>query len=268
MAEKRQWDAELNKAHAQNMPLIITSLLCVQILSAARDPIVIGWDIPFWLVSLDTALILISISLVLWVNNSTLSTTSNYLITSFAFFLTGLKAIVLIVAESRALPLYMGIITLGGSLCFLSIRYLAFSLTSIFLTWLVIASPSLSNSEIASTLLVLLLGTTLSILVIHRRIISAIKVFELEQRVVTLESILPMCARCKKTRDHSGEWKDIEQYIEEQQAGTLITHGSCPGCNEELYGDYLQNRDTNTSANQPALVKQHSQPVEVEQDSQ
>lgn len=238
----KKWKTQLNEAHAANLPLIITSLLCVQILSAARDPIVIGWDLPIWLVLLDAAFILINVGLVLWVRANTFSDTANYLVTSFALILAGIKVCVLIVVESRSLPFYTAVVMLAGSLCFLSIRYLLISMGVILAAWATIAAPTLTTGEMASSLTIALLGAGLSVMVLHRRIASAIQLFELEQRVVTLESILPMCANCKKTRDHTGKWQSIEEYIEDQQAGTQISHGSCPSCTEEMYGDLLKNR--------------------------
>lgn len=238
----KKWKNQLNEAHAANLPLIITSLLCVQILSAARDPIVIGWDLPFWLVLLDAVFILISVGLVFWVRANTISDTANYLVAVFALVLAGIKVCVLIVVESRSLPLYTAVVMLAGSLCFLSIRYLVISIVAILAAWAVIAAPTLSSGEMASSLAITLLGAGLSLLVLRRRIVSAIHLFELEQRVETLESILPMCANCKKTRDHTGKWQSIEEYIEDQQAGTQISHGSCPSCTEEMYGDLLKDR--------------------------
>jgi hypothetical protein len=51
-----------------------------------------------------------------------------------------------------------------------------------------------------------------------------------------------MCSNCKKTRDHLGNWKRIEEYVEEQKAGLLVSHGICPECSKELYGEYLDAR--------------------------
>jgi hypothetical protein len=137
----------------------------------------------------------------------------------------------------------MAIVMLAGSLCFFSMPYLIFSLVVILALWFPVALRVLSSNEIASTLLVSLIGAALSIFILHSRILGAIEVFELKRRVDTLEAILPMCAKCKKTRDHTGKWLIIEEYIEDNQAGTQVSHGSCPACKEEMYGDFLREQE-------------------------
>lgn len=69
---------------------------------------------------------------------------------------------------------------------------------------------------------------------------------ELEQRndelrqaleeIDTLRDSLPICARCKSIRDDEGYWQKIETYLKEH-SGTELTHGLCPECEEEMYGE-------------------------------
>ncbi|MGI9104185.1 MAG: DUF4118 domain-containing protein [Terriglobales bacterium] len=44
-----------------------------------------------------------------------------------------------------------------------------------------------------------------------------------------LESLLPICAGCKRIRDKNGEWVAIERFLH-VNAGTDFTHGMCPEC--------------------------------------
>ncbi len=53
-------------------------------------------------------------------------------------------------------------------------------------------------------------------------------------KVKTLSGLLPICASCKKIRDDSGYWKQIEAYIKEHSDATF-THGLCPECVKKLY---------------------------------
>jgi hypothetical protein len=55
----------------------------------------------------------------------------------------------------------------------------------------------------------------------------------LEQRVETLEGLLPICSRCKNIRDERQEWHPLEEYISERTKAEF-THGLCPSC-VELY---------------------------------
>lgn len=62
---------------------------------------------------------------------------------------------------------------------------------------------------------------------------------ELEQalgQIRTLESLLPVCAWCKRIRDDGdrSEWKSIEHYIVEH-TDTRFTHGMCPECFEQVW---------------------------------
>ncbi|SHJ97456.1 PAS domain S-box-containing protein [Desulfatibacillum alkenivorans DSM 16219] len=54
--------------------------------------------------------------------------------------------------------------------------------------------------------------------------------------VQTLRGLLPICSRCKKIRDDKGYWGLIESYIE-THSEAKFSHGLCPVCSEELYGD-------------------------------
>nr|NJM03058.1 response regulator [Desulfobacula sp.] len=51
-----------------------------------------------------------------------------------------------------------------------------------------------------------------------------------------LRGLLPICAKCKKIRDDEGFWKQVDTYIEEH-SGATFTHGICPDCLTELYGE-------------------------------
>ena len=50
-----------------------------------------------------------------------------------------------------------------------------------------------------------------------------------EKRIQDLETLLPLCAWCKKYRAENGEWKPIEDYLRDSGA-PVVTHGICPEC--------------------------------------
>lgn len=56
------------------------------------------------------------------------------------------------------------------------------------------------------------------------------------KQIKTLHGLLPICANCKKVRDDSGYWKQIESYIHEH-SDAKFSHGICPDCAIELYPD-------------------------------
>lgn len=53
--------------------------------------------------------------------------------------------------------------------------------------------------------------------------------------VSRLKKLLPICASCKKIRDDSGYWSQVEVYIE-AQFHTKLDDGICPDCAKKLYG--------------------------------
>lgn len=56
------------------------------------------------------------------------------------------------------------------------------------------------------------------------------------KKVKKLTGLLPICSSCKKIRDDKGYWNQVETYVQET-TGATFSHGMCPDCNDELYGD-------------------------------
>lgn len=52
-----------------------------------------------------------------------------------------------------------------------------------------------------------------------------------------LRGLLPICFSCKKIRDDSGYWSQIEVYIRDQAD---FSHGVCPECLRKLYPEYAE----------------------------
>lgn len=51
-----------------------------------------------------------------------------------------------------------------------------------------------------------------------------------------LRGLIPICANCKDIRDDKGKWRQMEAYIQNHSAA-LFSHGMCPKCMDNLYGD-------------------------------
>jgi ligand-binding sensor domain-containing protein len=65
------------------------------------------------------------------------------------------------------------------------------------------------------------------------------RVEEAVANIKILHGLIPICAHCKKMRDDKGYWNDVTEYITEHSEAVL-SHGICPACAEELYGDQLK----------------------------
>lgn len=85
-----------------------------------------------------------------------------------------------------------------------------------------------STQEVAFSLFSTLLGVTSDALSTLRR------TRQLTSQIETLQSLLPVCAWCKKVRNDSGYWYQIEKYIT-ANSNTKITHGICPDCKDKLF---------------------------------
>jgi hypothetical protein len=62
------------------------------------------------------------------------------------------------------------------------------------------------------------------------------------EEIKTLKGILPICASCKKIRDDTGYWNQIESYIKEHSEAEF-SHGLCPDCAEKLYPEFYPRRN-------------------------
>ena len=65
-----------------------------------------------------------------------------------------------------------------------------------------------------------------------------VRVEQATAQIKTLSGLLPICASCKKIRDDSGYWTQMEAYIQDHSdAG--FSHGVCPECLVKLYPEYV-----------------------------
>jgi len=55
--------------------------------------------------------------------------------------------------------------------------------------------------------------------------------------IKTLSGLLPICSACKKIRDDSGYWHNVEAYVS-RHSDARFSHSICPDCMRRLYPDY------------------------------
>jgi len=67
------------------------------------------------------------------------------------------------------------------------------------------------------------------------------RVEEALAQVKVLNGLLPICASCKKIRDDTGYWNQMETYIHDH-APVEFSHSICPDCMVKLYPDYAQHK--------------------------
>ncbi|HEX4086663.1 MAG TPA: CHASE domain-containing protein [Chthoniobacteraceae bacterium] len=54
------------------------------------------------------------------------------------------------------------------------------------------------------------------------------------EQVKTLEGLLPICCGCKRVRDDTGYWRQIDNYLRKHTKASL-SHGYCPECAAKFY---------------------------------
>ncbi|WP_447986388.1 hypothetical protein [Nitrospira sp. Nam74] len=68
-----------------------------------------------------------------------------------------------------------------------------------------------------------------------------------EEDVKVLQGLLPICAYCKKIRDDSGYWQQIERYIAARSKADF-SHGMCPDCGPKHFPGLYPEVSTKASA--------------------
>ena len=66
---------------------------------------------------------------------------------------------------------------------------------------------------------------------LHARLRVADRILSLQTTVRQLEGLLPICSYCKKIRDESEHWSQVEEYVSRRTEATF-SHGICPDCYE------------------------------------
>ncbi|SHO49785.1 PAS domain-containing protein [Desulfopila aestuarii] len=68
-------------------------------------------------------------------------------------------------------------------------------------------------------------------------------------KVKVLSGFLPICGTCKKIRNDSGYWQQIEAYIR-QHSKAVFSHSICPDCAKKLFTDYEAEQKEQTAKTQ------------------
>lgn len=238
---RKEWLAHLKETQLVYLPLIMLSLAVVLVMSAARDFVYLSGGPPFWMLVMNGGGILVLLVLAILAQRRLIPAKFANVVAMLGLIAIGLKPIVPLLLDGNPSPLYLGTILFACGLAVLSLTALIVVQTVSLIAWFLFAIQTITTSQFIGTFIIALLAAVLGMLVQQRRVDQIKQSYLLLTRVEELESLLPMCASCKKTRDDSGNWMSVEDYIESREP-TQITHGICPDCKESLYGDYLGNR--------------------------
>lgn len=65
---------------------------------------------------------------------------------------------------------------------------------------------------------------------------------ETYNKLKKLSGLIPICSHCKKIRDDSGYWNQVEKYISEH-SGAVFSHGICPDCLKNFYPEFVSKKN-------------------------
>ncbi|MCI5107719.1 MAG: hypothetical protein MRY76_13475 [Pseudomonadales bacterium] len=232
----------LDRAQYDYLPLICSSLVAVLVLTLFRDiftreQALAAWVIAYYLVWFALIVVVLIARQsgkipVHWGHVLALLCLSGFLLNPTVAALQGILIG----------PMYFAASLFAGGLVCLSIPPLLIAQVAALAIWIVAVGRNYELGQLVPTLLMALMASGFALFMLQRRIATIVRIFRLESRVEALESILPMCSGCKKTRDEDGNWLAVEDYIENQEEGLQVSHGLCPDCKEANYGDFLRKR--------------------------
>ena len=67
------------------------------------------------------------------------------------------------------------------------------------------------------------------------RLRVAERILEFTKQIRVLKDLIPICMYCKRVRDDSNYWDQVENYIHEH-TGSNFSHGICPTCFDKQIG--------------------------------
>lgn len=85
-------------------------------------------------------------------------------------------------------------------------------------------------------------------------------------RVRQLEGLIPICMYCKKIRDDTQSWHQLEQYISEHSEADF-THSICPSCLDNAMAEIQQEKEAESENVHKRLKHSHLNQTETDQRS-
>lgn len=236
---ENNWKHFLDRNQLDFLPVMLASLGAFLLLSAFRDFVFDDFEPPVWItllnvVSLAVFLIAFAVTLLKWLRPGDAKI---FLLMCFAAVC--LRPSVIAYVDNTPGTLVLCTVIFVSGLIFLTRPHMIASWVLIIGSWILATYENLFTAQYLVTLVIAFATLGLTYWMQRTRIKNLRQNFEVTMRVEELETIVPMCSNCKKTRDTEGNWLSMEEYIESAESAQ-ISHGVCPDCKEELYGDTLR----------------------------
>ena len=236
---KKIWTDYINELQLSYLPVAMASIGVFVFLGTFRDVIFTDFQPPIWILMLNGIGLTAFMTTYALLAMERLKARYAETFLLICFLAVCARPTIIFWFDRTPASLVLPSVMFATGLVFMSLRYVLISQGFTLLVWVVAVFENLWTPQYAITLLVSANTGVLAIWLQHTRLKQIHHNFELENRVEKLETILPMCSSCKKTRDTKGRWMSIEEYLEAEEEAQ-ISHALCPICKEDLYGDYLR----------------------------
>lgn len=223
------WQNYLNKIQLSYTPVILSCIGVLLAVSAFRDFVFTDFQPPIWLNLLNG----IGMAIILVAGIVTLSKQleSRYvnLLLFFSSVVMCVKPAVLVLFDESPGSLVFTTTIFAIGLIFLSLRYLILLQSLTLVAWLAIVQDKFLEAQYFATFVAAIVFGSLGMWLQHIRVNQILRSFEIESRVQELETIVPICVSCNKTRTENGEWMTVERYIE-ARGDSFVSRQLCPDC--------------------------------------
>ena len=227
----------LNRAQVKNLPLLAIASLTLLFIFYGRNVVRYGTEMPFWHTIIACIVIAgaVLIAVLAWQQKIT----ENYA------QICGVLVVYFYAIANFSNMYYLlntgiyssALSTFGIAIAVLSLRVFIVSMLAYVLVWFAIVVSIQSVEQWLPTSTFVLVSALLGIFIFRQRVDTQLGQLEMLSRIDELESFLSLCANCRKLRD-GDKWISFEEYMREKE-GKEISHGICPQCKIELYGDHF-----------------------------
>jgi hypothetical protein len=91
-------------------------------------------------------------------------------------------------------------------------------------------------------------GCIMTAFILFAAIVVVGNTFLQEKRI--LNGLISICSRCHKVRINKDNWKNIEEYLDENTLFSF-THGLCPDCEKEVMKEINEKKENKKVESQP-----------------
>ncbi len=236
----KNWQNYRDEIQLSFLPISLVCLGVFLLLSFSRDFVFSEFQPPLWLIVLDLSGIAVLLVTMLVISMKWLRAADAKAFLFLCYIGVAFRPSIIVQFDGTPATLILCSVIFATSLLFLSRSHLFASQIVTLAIWAFVAGEALLTSTYLVTLVLAVAAAAVAFWVQATRLSHMRQNFQLANRVEELETIVPLCASCKKTRDADGNWMSIEDYIESQPQSAQVSHALCPACKETLYGDMLR----------------------------